>query len=359
MAKERIQYFDILKGVAIFLVVMGHVLTMCIREIDNAFLFKLIGRVHMPIFFFISGYLTYKQADEYQFIRPKLGKRAIQLLTPFVVVSMLWVMYYPHSGLHCPFNASLRGWLFSAYKLGYWFTPTLFLIILFYCISVPILNRIKNDIVILLLVFVTMCIVNVGFGWAIARTGVKLSELFMIEQFVIFCPVFFVGVLANKNRVLLNKMLCNGRSITIALIVGSLLLYFSCYRWEFDVPSFFIIDSIECLLRNSLVVLVAIYIAKKWSDNVYSINPLGNRMSKIWTYMGRESLGIYLLHFFFLFPLSFLQQPMRDMGLGFVPCLVVSIVFAAAIVAVTLGVNYIISQSKLLSLLLTGKNQYR
>lgn len=36
--KQRIEYFDLLKGIAIFLVVMGHALTMCIRGIDAAFL---------------------------------------------------------------------------------------------------------------------------------------------------------------------------------------------------------------------------------------------------------------------------------------------------------------------------------
>ena len=60
LKKQRIEYFDLLKGIAIFMVVMGHALTMCVRGLDAAFLFKLIGQVHMPVFFFISGYLTYK-----------------------------------------------------------------------------------------------------------------------------------------------------------------------------------------------------------------------------------------------------------------------------------------------------------
>ena len=41
--KQRLVYFDILKGMAIFMVVMGHVLTMCVREIDRAALFKFLG----------------------------------------------------------------------------------------------------------------------------------------------------------------------------------------------------------------------------------------------------------------------------------------------------------------------------
>lgn len=48
MAKEnkpRMHYMDLLKGIAIFMVVMGHVLTICIRDIDAATIFKIIGEV--------------------------------------------------------------------------------------------------------------------------------------------------------------------------------------------------------------------------------------------------------------------------------------------------------------------------
>ena len=120
--KQRIEYFDLLKGIAIFLVVMGHALTMCIRGIDAAFLFKLIGQVHMPIFFFISGFLTYKDT----FAPPALKKRFLQLIIPFFVVSALWIWYFPHSSLGSPMSSSLTGMYCSYWKDGYWFTLCLF-----------------------------------------------------------------------------------------------------------------------------------------------------------------------------------------------------------------------------------------
>ena len=126
--KQRIEYFDLLKGIAIFLVVMGHALTMCIRGIDAAFLFKLIGQVHMPIFFFISGFLTYKDT----FAPPALKKRFLQLIIPFFVVSALWIWYFPHSSLGSPMSSSLTGMYCSYWKDGYWFTLCLFELFLLY-----------------------------------------------------------------------------------------------------------------------------------------------------------------------------------------------------------------------------------
>ena len=85
--KQRLVYFDILKGMAIFMVVMGHVLTMCVREIDRAALFKFLGEIHMPLFFFISGWFTMRVADDGHIARPGLSKRFFQLLVPMVAMS--------------------------------------------------------------------------------------------------------------------------------------------------------------------------------------------------------------------------------------------------------------------------------
>ena len=72
-------------------------------------------------------------------------------------------------------------------------------------------------------------------------------------------------------------------------------------------------------------------------------------------YLGQKSLEIYLLHFFFLFPLTALQEPMRAMGLGFVPLAAVSVFVACLIIAASLLANVVLSLSPVLASLLTGK----
>ena len=143
LKKQRIEYFDLLKGIAIFMVVMGHALTMCVRGLDAAFLFKLIGQVHMPVFFFISGYLTYKANADKQFITPGLKKRFIQLIIPFLVITPLWVWYFPHSGLQSPLSDNLPDLLRAYWKDGYWFTLCLFELCLIYIPISAILQRLK------------------------------------------------------------------------------------------------------------------------------------------------------------------------------------------------------------------------
>lgn len=349
MAKERIQYFDILKGVAIFLVVMGHVIAICIRDIDNAFLFKLIDRIHMPIFFFIAGYFSYKVL----FKAPDIKKRAIQLLIPFFVVSALWVVYYPHSGLQSPLSTTFSGMYHDVWKNGYWFTLVLFEICLIYALSTFVLRKLGNFWLRLMFIIV----VWIGLYFSQRLVGHNVAVLLSLGFVVKFYTVFFLGVFMRERDDVFKRLNASSTFFTIVLIIGAYLMYMSAYSWEFDCIGERTLLAINIAL-TMCVALIAVRLAQVWSGKVYCVSPDGNRIARMWTYLGKESLSIYLLHYFFLFPLTFMQQPMRVMELGFVPCLVVSMVVAAVIVAVTLGANYIISQSKLLSLLLTGKNQY-
>ena len=57
---QRLLYIDALKGFTILLVVLGHVLQVR-YDIDNL-LYRYIHSFHMPLFMFLSGYVSYKVA---------------------------------------------------------------------------------------------------------------------------------------------------------------------------------------------------------------------------------------------------------------------------------------------------------
>ena len=80
MATKRIPYLDNIKGVLIVLVLIGHAIQYCSSTYEMDFSFRLIYSFHMPLFFFVSGYL----ANKGRWDRNLIPKRAIQLLLPFV-----------------------------------------------------------------------------------------------------------------------------------------------------------------------------------------------------------------------------------------------------------------------------------
>lgn len=78
----RIQYLDNLKGFAILLVVLGHCVQSTVTGYDDNPIFKVIYSFHMPLFFMISGYVSYKYSFSW---RQSVSKRAYQLLVPYCI----------------------------------------------------------------------------------------------------------------------------------------------------------------------------------------------------------------------------------------------------------------------------------
>ena len=56
--KERISTLDAIRGLAIFLVVLGHSVQFNVPDPFNNPVFKIIYSFHMPLFISVSGYLA-------------------------------------------------------------------------------------------------------------------------------------------------------------------------------------------------------------------------------------------------------------------------------------------------------------
>ncbi len=56
---QRLQHIDQLKGLAMLLVLIGHVIVFCGLGYDNVFI-KHIVMMNMPLFFFLNGLVTNK-----------------------------------------------------------------------------------------------------------------------------------------------------------------------------------------------------------------------------------------------------------------------------------------------------------
>ena len=63
MEKERINYFDITKGIAIICIVIGH---LSITQVNSV-----VFTFHVPIFFLVSGYFLSNKLSVKNFIKRK------------------------------------------------------------------------------------------------------------------------------------------------------------------------------------------------------------------------------------------------------------------------------------------------
>lgn len=78
--------WDIFRGIAILLVVIGHLIE------SNTAMWNLIYVVHIPTFFLISGYFTFSSVLKYSFKENQI-KKAKTLLLPWLTWSTLAVAF--------------------------------------------------------------------------------------------------------------------------------------------------------------------------------------------------------------------------------------------------------------------------
>lgn len=140
---NRISYYDLMKGIAIILVVVGHIMQFAFGY-KTSEVVNMLGIFHMPIFFYISGFFLYKEDTNLRGMLNKLYKRILNLLIPYLVFGILW----------CSFSKSNFITMFLSGGGRYWFLYTLFIISTFFLIYEYVIGRCKNT-----LIYVTLWIV--------------------------------------------------------------------------------------------------------------------------------------------------------------------------------------------------------
>jgi fucose 4-O-acetylase-like acetyltransferase len=179
VARERDLRLDVLKAVAIALVVLGHLIRAAYGEATSApwplaAAFSVLSILDVPLFVFVSGYLASPTADARW-----LSRRALQLLVPyFAWIALRWALYYRTDPL---------GWLRSSVLWGNETNALWFLYALFAVCALYVLVRRWRPVMI---------------GAAIVCVGVLAAAvpLFSLRYIAMLFPVFVVGRLVGERR---------------------------------------------------------------------------------------------------------------------------------------------------------------
>ena len=286
-AKGRIQYIDAMRGFTMFLVVYHHVL-MCCESIEGFSFNNVFMSFRMPLFFFVSGFVLYKAARiwDISFIRSFIKKKfCIQILSTIFFLLLSDIV----------FHNNVMNSMLSFTKNGYWFTITLFeyfvlLVVIEYLIfKFKIVKRES-----LILAIFAMAVVSVPFAsYIIPMLDFDenwLYNLLGIRQFYYF--IYFVfGILVRKHFSAFEKYIFQDK------VFGTLLImYIACFvfknLYETIVPITILIKLFEAFSG----ILIVFSIFRKYS-NIFENNTF---IGKSLQFIGRRTLDIYLLHYFFL-----------------------------------------------------------
>ena len=104
MSKDRILWLDTLKVMAIYLVVLGHIVSTTYQPNLKGIIYSF----HMPLFFMISGYLNKDK-------RNAIKANVFALIVPYV---LLCVLYFPFYALYFSICCDLTLY-FSPFKVKF------------------------------------------------------------------------------------------------------------------------------------------------------------------------------------------------------------------------------------------------
>lgn len=215
--KNRNQHLDLLKGIAITLVILGH----CIQfgsgsEFYNKSLFydnlifKLIYSFHMPLFSLISGYFLFPTVRKYTFFT--LTKRRFQqLLLPVFIV---FFIYYSLIGILHRNDFSLGDYLFWYFSSCYHFLWFLW-ITFFISIFMSFVCRYLNDNIFIYLLFIVLIFI--------------IPDNYIPATYKFVYPYFLLGYFFHKYNISKHTLWLKCHSFWNSFII--LIIYFVLFHF--------------------------------------------------------------------------------------------------------------------------------
>ncbi len=295
---RRNEYVDVVRGIAMLIVVFGHTMTGVTLSSEDSFLFNIVWTLQMPLFILISGYVSRysKPLSSVKSLFGFFGKRTLSYLLPWFV----WTFFVRAvlCGDHTIFNIRHLLWHLDS---GYWFLITIWTISMVYglasCLSVIISKKTGKGKLFESVLFTLFYIIEMIILFIIGKFfGLSFFVLKLTLYYMIF---YYAGVIYGRYRddiiSLKNSKFIYDSIIAICSIVWiAVMCFVNVYKLE---------DSgIWIILRagTSLAGCVSVIgLVKELFENLPEKS--GHSFSD-WIFgglkwVGQHSLEVYLVHY--------------------------------------------------------------
>lgn len=262
---KRLPEIDTAKGLAIVLVVIGHVVA---RQppLDNEWYNILKGVIylfHMPFFMFLSGFVmayTYKPLARVGNYLDYLQGKFLRLIPAFLILAIL-ILAGKVAASHIihvdNMNENFLQGLVDIFiypakssASSLWYIYVLFIFYVFF----PIITRLLDKPIALLLV-----------SFAIYFTNPYLSDLFMINRVAEYLPFIVIGAIISKNYDVFLEQLEKYGLFILFLFITSIffreyLLYPKLILGLLSIPALLYLVRLPLLIHSALLQLFGKYV---------------------------------------------------------------------------------------------------
>lgn len=309
-SSTRIEYIDALRGFTMILVVFAHVEWF---TFDMKASFSLINELfmsfRMPLFFFISGFISYKENVEWnrQTWCSMSKKKMLVQIIPTLVFGIAYTCLY--------LKVSPEMFVASHTKLGYWFTIVLFeMFLLVYTMNYALHLCPKGkqrNLKLIGLVTLTAVLFIARLVPVVLPSCQNVFDILCLHQTIKYFPFFAFGYICSMYKDIFNKYLENKYATTSIIVLFAVMFYvmvtYLTPNKDASIIIFFTEIIVE-IIAGILGLLIVYNTFKTYAQNFTSEKKAGRALQSI----GRRTLDIYLLHYFFLPYLPQLKDIISD-----------------------------------------------
>ncbi len=340
--KERIQYIDALRGTAMLMVLFAHIEIFCFFDFGyETVLTRFFSVIHMPIFFFISGLCIYKTTAEYN--RSRIFKDIIRLIIPAFVVGLVYT--------YLKINQEVLFFLSNPMKAGYWFTISLFEILLVYYL---IFNASKgrNHLFDFVLILVAVLLYLLKLPFKIIPQAEIIGNYLCLHQTCNYFLYFALGVMVAKYREKIFRLMTNRWIVTcllFVLIISSYMVF--SYLSESQVDG--VLGRVIVTIGETVVGISGVLVLYVVFNHYQSFFSDSNIIGKSLILIGKNTLPIYLLHYFILPKLLWAGNFLENSP-GVICELMICLPLSLLVAVVCIAISQLIRVSPLMSKMLLG-----
>ena len=289
MQSKRIGYIDAMRGLTMILVVYSHITFQCLGNVDIAFN-DFFMRFRMPLFFFISGWVFFKAERiwEGKTIQSVLRKKFMVQIIPFSIFFLLFL--YVHDSIDVKYLGSE--------KHGYWFTFVLFEFFVLYVLLAFFFQRKagnkKGD----WKMFVSILFISIISFYYSANYSRYEYELGYVKVFLGFFSFvklwyfifFWFGTFVRKYFDCFVSFTENQHFMAVVIV---LFVFVTVFPEVYSMNGF---EYIAYLFTGICGIIMLFTFFRRRADLFSQDTRIGFSLQ----YIGRRTLDIYLLHYFFL-----------------------------------------------------------
>ena len=331
----RIAYIDALRGFTMFLVVFGHVLYFSFDTKAYTIAASFFATFRMPMFFFVSGFIGYKAVERWttKFYLTSLKKKLIVQTLPalfFFTLYQLCTGRNPLSFVHYGFG-------------GYWFTFVLLEMFIVY-FSLSLLARYTRAVVL----DITLVLVAIAFQLLTVTIFQDNKAWSMLSpHYLTFYFLFFAaGILVRRHFSMVSRVIDNSH------VRGVIIVAFIACFYVIHCHASCIAPQLWHLFRLTTKTLAMLMVFNFFRSKRHSFDH-DTIVTRSMVFVGRRTLDIYLLHFFFLPDLSHYGTLLLPSDMVLFQIIIPGII-ALAIIGICLVCSEVIRSSNVLAHYILG-----